>query len=323
MRRPGKALYASAAAAVLLAAGLAGFRTGYKTVTVQDGAQRRVMRGWSWGNVRSFLEAEGVRWDEHDRVHPDPNTPVESGMVIVIEHPAEVTLVDGPNAQHVYTFAKTWGDVLRENQIKLGPYDAVRGELSQPVRTGDVITILRAQVKTSTRTQDIPFQTLRRPTSNLYVGQQRVLTYGVKGSLQIRSIEVWRGGKVIARKEERHVVKQPVTQVVLYGTKPRPMTITARDGSTMLVARRLTVVATAYAAGGRTATGDPARPGIIAVDPRIIPLGSRVYIPGLGVMRADDTGRAIVGNRIDICMPNEAAAERWGVRTITIYILAS
>jgi 3D (Asp-Asp-Asp) domain-containing protein len=80
----------------------------------------------------------------------------------------------------------------------------------------------------------------------------------------------------------------------------------------------LTVVATAYDLPGSTATGVPVGPGIVAVDPNVIPLGTRMTIPGYGEGVAADTGGAIVGNRIDVWVPNGAAASAWGVRTVTI-----
>lgn len=85
--------------------------------------------------------------------------------------------------------------------------------------------------------------------------------------------------------------------------------------------RQLTVRATAYALPGTTATGVGVRYGIIAVDPRVIPLGTRLYVPGYGEGIAADTGGAIKGNRIDVWLPSEAQAEQWGVKTITITIL--
>jgi 3D (Asp-Asp-Asp) domain-containing protein len=80
----------------------------------------------------------------------------------------------------------------------------------------------------------------------------------------------------------------------------------------------LTVVATAYDLPGTTATGVPVGPGIVAVDPNVIPLGTRMSIPGYGEGVAADTGSAIIGNRIDVWVPNGAAASNWGVRTVTI-----
>lgn len=79
------------------------------------------------------------------------------------------------------------------------------------------------------------------------------------------------------------------------------------------------VTATAYCLTGRTATGMPAGPGVIAVDPSVIPLGSRVYVSGYGNAIAADTGGAIHGNKIDVWLPcNDTYS--WGVRTVTVTI---
>ncbi len=82
----------------------------------------------------------------------------------------------------------------------------------------------------------------------------------------------------------------------------------------------MTVVSTAYALSGTTATGIPVGPGVVAVDPSVIPLGTRMTIPGYGEGIAADTGSAIVGARIDVWLPTEAQAQAWGVRTVTIQL---
>jgi 3D (Asp-Asp-Asp) domain-containing protein len=94
---------------------------------------------------------------------------------------------------------------------------------------------------------------------------------------------------------------------------PVPTTPTAPVGGSTI-----TVTATAYTLGGHTATGAPVGYGIVAVDPSVIPLGTRMTIPGYGEGVAADTGGAIQGARIDVWVPTAAAAAAWGVRTVTI-----
>jgi 3D (Asp-Asp-Asp) domain-containing protein len=86
--------------------------------------------------------------------------------------------------------------------------------------------------------------------------------------------------------------------------------------------RSLSVRVTAYAHGTRTASGTPVRWGVIAVDPKVIPLGSRVMIDGFdNVFVAEDTGGGVRGNHIDIYFPDVASALRFGVQTRTITVL--
>ena len=74
-------------------------------------------------------------------------------------------------------------------------------------------------------------------------------------------------------------------------------------------------------ADGYTAIGLKAEPGIVAVDPRVIPLGSRLYIDGYGYGRALDVGGAVKGNAVDLFFPSDAECYRWGVRYVNVYIL--
>jgi peptidoglycan DL-endopeptidase CwlO len=80
----------------------------------------------------------------------------------------------------------------------------------------------------------------------------------------------------------------------------------------------LTVTATGYSLKGRTATGVSVGYGIVAVDPSVIPLGTKMAIPGYGEGVAADTGGAVAGARIDVWFPTRAEALAWGTRTVSI-----
>jgi 3D (Asp-Asp-Asp) domain-containing protein len=85
-------------------------------------------------------------------------------------------------------------------------------------------------------------------------------------------------------------------------------------------ASRLTVDAVAYHLPGKTALGVPVRKGVVAVDPRLIPLGTKLHVPGYGPGLAADVGYAIKGRIIDLWFPTTARAREWGRRTVTITI---
>jgi 3D (Asp-Asp-Asp) domain-containing protein len=87
------------------------------------------------------------------------------------------------------------------------------------------------------------------------------------------------------------------------------------------VSTSFTVKAYAYTGGGTTASGMKAAVGRIAVDPRVIPLGTRLYIEGYGLCIAADTGGAIKGKTVDLYMNSESACNKWGVQNVTCYVL--
>lgn len=84
--------------------------------------------------------------------------------------------------------------------------------------------------------------------------------------------------------------------------------------------RSLNVMAYSYCLSGRTASGRATAPGIVAVDTRVIPMGSKLYIPGYGWGVAADTGGAINGNKIDVWFPTLGQCYQWGVRPVTIKV---
>jgi 3D (Asp-Asp-Asp) domain-containing protein len=85
-------------------------------------------------------------------------------------------------------------------------------------------------------------------------------------------------------------------------------------------AYRLKVDAVAYYLPGRTALGVPVGKGVVAVDPKLIPLGTKLHVPGYGPGLAADVGYAIKGRVIDLWFPSTAKARTWGRRTVTITI---
>jgi 3D (Asp-Asp-Asp) domain-containing protein len=85
-------------------------------------------------------------------------------------------------------------------------------------------------------------------------------------------------------------------------------------------AYRLKVDAVAYYLPGKTALGVPVAKGVVAVDPKLIPLGTKLHVPGYGPGLAADVGYAIKGRVIDLWFPSTAKARNWGRRTVTITI---
>ena len=93
-----------------------------------------------------------------------------------------------------------------------------------------------------------------------------------------------------------------------------------RAGAAERAPYRLRVDAVAYHLPGRTASGLQVRKGVVAVDPELIPLGTRLFVPGYGNAVAADVGVAIKGRIIDLWMPSNAEARSWGRKTVVITV---
>ena len=129
---------------------------------------------------------------------------------------------------------------------------------------------------------------------------------------------------------EEKIIKEPKNKIIKKGTKVKKQksqketkTVSKKSSNAKSnLGKKITVSATAYSGDSITSTGTTPKFGTIAVDPSVIPYGTRVYIPALGgVYVAEDCGGAIKGNKIDIFMASESACNSWGVRSIEIQIL--
>ena len=110
-----------------------------------------------------------------------------------------------------------------------------------------------------------------------------------------------------------------------YEERPREDLVETSRGA-VRYAEVMSMEATAYlpadgGGSGITAIGVPATYGVVAVDPGVIPLGTRLYIPGYGEALAADTGGAINGYKIDLCMESYSQAMQFGRRNVTVYVL--
>ncbi|MBV8198981.1 MAG: 3D domain-containing protein [Candidatus Eremiobacteraeota bacterium] len=135
------------------------------------------------------------------------------------------------------------------------------------------------------------------------------------------------GGPVRREVLATTILVHPRPRILAVGVGYSPLTQFEGIGIARLAAIArgvLTMVATAYTAecsgcDGMTAIGRRAGYGIVAVDPRVIPLGTHLYIPGYGSAIAGDTGGAIVGNRIDLGFNTLRDALLFGRRNVTVY----
>ena len=173
-------------------------------------------------------------------------------------------------------------------------------------------------------------QTVHRLAPAMAPGHSKVIAKGSPGVIEARVLYAQRdGGPVRHKVLSSRVLRASRPRIVAEGIGYNSLTAFEARGIEHMgyVARSaMTMVATAYTAycagcGGMTAIGRRAGRGIVAVDPRVIPLGTRLYITGYGVAVAGDTGGAIVGRRIDLGFDSERDALLFGRRDVTVYRL--
>lgn len=175
-------------------------------------------------------------------------------------------------------------------------------------------------------------RTITRFSVTLAPGRSKLVARGRPGLVVIALRYTQRDGGPVHRVVlYKALFRKPQPRIVAEGIEPGTLEAFEAHGLTEMVsvahgAVAMFMVATAYTAGsaggsGRTASGYRAGHGIVAVDPRVIPLGTRLYIPGYGWAVAGDTGGDIVGNRIDLGFDSLRDAMEFGRRDVTVYRL--
>ena len=183
-------------------------------------------------------------------------------------------------------------------------------------------------IATERRTTTLPYRRIYRMSRAAQLGQTDVARQGQAGVLERTYKVTYRDNVPVAyRYQGRRVVKSPVDMIIDAGYTDRAaMAMPSRSGL-YTRAREIDMVATGYSpmegsATGRCANGMRAGYGVVAVDPRLIPLGSKLFVEGYGYAFAGDTGGAIKGRRIDLGQNTYHAASMVGRRKVHVYVLS-
>lgn len=275
--------------------------------------------------VGDFLKKEGIVLKNKDLVSPSLDEEINKDMKITISSPKSYHIKDGNRTIIAEASGYTVADVLENLNIKLNKLDRVSLPLDEIAKEGMEIKIDRVVVENIENKIEIPFETESRENKDMFEGDKNVITKGEVGQ-KTESLKNTYVNGVLETTEviKSEITKDPVKEVVEVGTKKAAAAPNGKNAKRVIVMQ-----ATAYdpSAGSKTAMGTRARVGAVAVDPRVIPLGSKLYIESMdgfasyGYATAEDTGGAIKGNRIDLFYNSNAEANRFGRRNVKVYVL--
>ncbi len=291
--------------------------------------------------VREVLEQTGINVRVEDYI----SMPFDSKLARLQENRIEIKRavpvsiqVDGKELE-VRTYKDTVREVLNDNAISVDENDKFVGsQLGDKIVSNMNISIIRVEEETVTETYPIPFKTITKENNRLNKGLKNTVREGKEGVREKTYSVVYENGKQIAKQLIKDIVaSNPLDMIVEVGTV---LNYKTSRGDTLRYSKVMDMKATSYTASfadtgkhpgdpgfGITATGVKAKRGIIAVDPRVIPLGTRVYVevpgaaPDYGYAVAADVGGAIKGNKIDVYLDSSGAVNAWGVKKVKVYIL--
>ncbi len=277
--------------------------------------------------VKDALAKAGVILGPEDWTSPAPDSPTKNGMKITVHRAAPAFVAKGGKVTTLLTTDRTVSGVLAKAGVEPGPDDIVLPAQGEEIPESGLVRVVAVTYAEVVADVSIPFATERRNDSSIEAGLSRVYRYGTPGVSRVNYKVRYEDGAEVSREElSREEVSAPKAQILLVGT----LREVSRGGESIRFVKAVEMKSTAYCpctkccgptAKGVTALGLPAKQGVIAVDPRVIPLGTRVYVDGYGYALAADTGSAIKGNRIDVCFDTHDQALRWGMRNLKIYVL--
>ena len=269
-----------------------------------------------------ILQQAGITLSPEDEIRLS-TTNVASGTVIEVFRAVPVTVIYQGKNINLLAAKPTVREVANQAGIPQDKVKLMPGDDTKPV-TGMNIKAITLSEKIEE--QEIPdlYQVIRQPDPTLEKGVEETVQAGENGlkkaTVRVRFED---GVKVSADVLSEVVAVSSKPQIIRVGT--RDMVDTSRGAMRFSGVRYMEASAYLPTDGspqGLTATGIAAGHGIVAVDPDVIPLGTEVYVPGYGMGLAADTGGAIVGDKIDLCMESASEAWRFGRRTVKVYILA-
>ncbi len=261
--------------------------------------------------VGEALAKAGVELRRGDVTRPGLNDPLISGGHVYVVRARKVDLEIAGKTLSLYTQAATVAAALAQAKVHLTSHDLVEPPLGTPLDHDLTVRITRINEERVTINEPIPYRTEYVADNSIVIGDQRFVQAGIPGQLKrIEYIRYVNGQEVKRTVVNGWIDVLPQTRIVHYGTKAVFRVLETADGPVEYW-KKMRVWATWYNAAssgkplghpayGITRSGLQLKKGIVAVDPRVIPLLTNLYIPDYGYALAADTGGGIIGKWVDM-----------------------
>lgn len=299
------------------------------TITIDEGGAAQALATTAH-TVGEALWQAGFRLNRADSVQPPLNAPITDNLNIAVQLARPITIQADGATVSARIQANTVGEALAEAGVPLLGLDYAAPAADQLLPTDGLLRVVRVREEMLIEQTLIRRETVYQALPEADIDTVQTLQAGADG-LQRRSVRVrYEDGLEVSRTAEAEVLAQTAQpRVIGYGTRITPRTVETADG-VLEYWRAYTVYVTSYSpsrAGvaptarnfGITASGKRLTKGMVAVDRRYIPFGTRMYIPGYGFAVAEDAGSGVRGRFIDLGY-DDSNYVSWS-RIVTVYFL--
>jgi len=271
--------------------------------------------------VGLVLDGQGVSLFLADEVTPPLQARIVPGTAVTVRRSVPVQIEADGRVIHTRTLAGEVAGALGQEGIALIGRDTVSPTLNAPIRPNLAIRVTRVREELAVEFHPIPFQTVWVADPAVEIDTRRLVQEGQVGLTKRRYRIVYHDGQEVSRTlEDAWAEQAAVTKTLAYGTKIVIRTLETPDGP-IEYWRKMRVYTTSYTAAsagkpktapryGYTRLGWKAVKGVVATDPTVIPLRTRIYVPGYGIGTAADTGGGVKGKFVDLCF-DEGKYQSW------------
>ncbi|MGE7828815.1 G5 domain-containing protein [Paenibacillus sp. NPDC093718] len=312
--------------------------------------------------LQELLDEQAITLSPQDQISMPLNGAIQDGDRIIIDRAIPVKVTVGSTTKTIFTSQDTVDHVLKEAGITIQGEDIVQPAQNTKLTSNMNIDVVRVTKQKVKETEDRDFRVIKTADPSLERGDNRVIQRGEPGLMVNHYEKVYHNGKLVSKtKVSQEIERRTKDKIIAVGTKKveKPVIVQAAATDVKATPAKLSgtkkvttakavennvvsragvdfkyskvlnnVSMTAYSAeqqgiGTRTASGTRVTEGrTIAVDPNIIPIGWWVYIEGIGFRRAEDTGGAIKGNKIDVYYDSLKSAINFGRKSgRTVYVI--
>jgi 3D (Asp-Asp-Asp) domain-containing protein len=289
--------------------------------------------------VGEFLEEARIKLEKNDSVTPPVDEKIIDNYLtdITIVRSVDINVITDGKTEKINIPALTSaGSFILGLKSDTGKNYEYSGKLTDTLADGCTLTLTTYTEEKIVKTEESVFGTTLKTDANLEKGKIAVDNEGKPGVVEfVTLVKTWSDGRKNESVIQESVIQEPVDRVIRQGTKETPKEVKkAGSDDGMDYVKRYSMNASAYTAGyestgkkpgdpgyGVTASGMLVQKGVVAVDPSVIPLGTKLYVEGYGYAVAADTGSGIKGEKIDLYYENLSDALKFGRRQLEVYVL--
>ena len=306
-----------------------------RTVVINDNGKNTEITTTKTGVKDILIEAE-VEIEEHDYINVGLDEEItDSTYSIDIKRGIPVKVVYEEEILEFHTVEETVGDAFEKEGINISDLDRLHNnETLEKISMEEAITealeikVIEVTEEIEEEITTLQYETITNKTDKLNKGKVNILQQGKTGEVRKTFLVRYENGKMISKNQvSKEIISEPIAEIKEIGTQE---TFATNKGVEVAYKDAFVYQATAYTAAsdpynGLTATGARAKVGIVAVDRKVIPLGTKLYVQSIdstkdyGYCIAGDTG--VIGKRIDLYYNTLGECYTFGRRDVKIYVL--